>query len=426
MNIVFKDIRIVSPTQNIDKQANLWIKDGAIHKITSDEINDIGAEYIDASKFIAMPGLFDMHVHLREPGFEYKEDINSGCRSAANGGFTGVCCMPNTYPAIDDASVVELIKNKAKGNLVDVEIAAAITKDRKGEQLSPMLELHDCGVRIFTDDGDCVSNSEMMRRAFYYAASKDLLISQHAEDATLTEDFSANEGYISEKLGLKGYPTVAEEIIISRDIMLSEFTGQTRYHVSHISSKGSKRMIKSAKERGLRITCEVTPHHFLLADEELVSYSPNLKMNPPLRTKNDIEAMIEGLSDGTIDCIASDHAPHALHEKEVEFEHAPHGIIGLETSLSLVYTYLVDRGLITLKQLIEKMSVNPRRILGIDDVKIEENSMANITIFAPNEEWIVNKNLFMSKARNTPFDSWKLKGKPKFTLNNNKLHKCVL
>lgn len=426
MNVVFKNIRIVSPTQNIDRQANLWIKDGIINKITNDEINDMAAEYIDAEKYIAAPGFFDMHVHLREPGYEYKEDVRSGTLSAANGGFTGVLCMPNTNPSIDEAAVVELIKNKAKDNLVDVEIAAAITKDRKGEHLSPMLELNDCGVRLFTDDGDCVSNSEIMRRAFYYAASKDLLLSQHAEDTTLTEDFSANEGYISEKLGLKGYPTVAEEIIIARDIMLCEFTGQTRYHVAHISSKGAKRIIKSAKERGLRISCEVTPHHFLLSDEELISYDPSLKMNPPLRTKEDMEAMVEGLIDGTIDCIATDHAPHALHEKDVEFEVAPHGIIGLETSLSLVYSYLVDRGRLTLKQMIEKMSINPRKILGMDEINIDEGEKANITIFAPNEEWIVNKNLFMSKARNTPFDGWKLVGKPKYSINNNKLHKCVL
>lgn len=426
MNVVFKNIRIVSPSQNIDRQANIWIKDGIITKITNDEINDMAAKYIDAEKYIAAPGFFDMHVHLREPGYEYKEDIKSGTLSAANGGFTGVLCMPNTNPSIDEAAVVELIRNKAKDNLVDVEIAAAITKDRKGEHLAPMLELNDCGVRLFTDDGDCVSNSEIMRRAFYYAASKDLLLSQHAEDTTLTEDFSANEGYISEKLGLKGYPTVAEEIIIARDIMLCEFTGQTRYHVAHISSKGAKRIIKSAKERGLRISCEVTPHHFLLSDEELISYDPSLKMNPPLRTKEDLEAMVEGLKDGTIDCIATDHAPHALHEKDVEFEVAPHGIIGLETSLSLVYSYLVDRGRLTLKQMIEKMSINPRKILDLDEIKIDEGEKANITIFAPNEEWIVNKNLFMSKARNTPFDGWKLVGKPKYTINNNKLHECVL
>jgi dihydroorotase len=269
-------------------------------------------------------------------------------------------------------------------------------------------------------------NTEIMRRAFDYAASKDLLISQHCEDHNLTENFAMNESALSYKLGLKGYPNVAEEVIVERDTRLSEYCGNRRYHVQHISAAGSVSIVRKAKAKGLRVTCEVTPHHFALDESVLVNYDTNHKMNPPLRGTIDIEACLEGLKDGTIDCIASDHAPHASHEKDVEYENAPSGISGLETSLGLSLTYLVHKDVITIEKLIEKMSINPRRIIKQPDVKIEEGELANITIFDPEEEWVVNKNDFKSRGKNTPFDGLPLKGKAKYAINNNKIYKSIL
>ena len=285
-----------------------------------------------------------------------------------------------------------------------------------------MIELHDEGVVMFTDDGDSVQSSDVMRLIFDYAATKDLLIAQHAEDHALTEHFAMNEGALSDKLGLKGYPNVAEEMIVARDIMLSEYCGRRRYHVSHISTNGAVRMVKDAKNRGLRVTCEVTPHHFSLDDRNVATYNTHYKMNPPLRRQRDIDAIIEGLKDGTIDCIATDHAPHAVHEKDVEYEQAPLGIVGLETSLAASLTYLYHAGHLTLNQVIEKMSVNPRRILQLPQIILDKGSKANLTIFDPDEEWQVDTLKFKTKARNCPYEGMRLKGKPKYSFNNNKMY----
>jgi dihydroorotase len=427
VNIYFRNIRVVSPANKMNSVFNLWLKDGLITGLSTDEITiDSDTETVDAEELVCSPGFFDMHVHLREPGQEYKEDIKTGTMSAANGGFTGVCCMPNTDPAIDNITVVEYINQKAKNNLVDVIIAGSITQHRGGKLLSPMIELNDHGVPVFTDDGSCVTDSEVMRRAFDYAASRDLLLSQHCEDHSLTDGFSANESDISARLGLKGYPSIAEEIIIARDIALSEYCGNRRYHVSHISTKGAVRIVADAKKRGLRVTCEVTPHHFLLTDEVLVDYNTNHKMNPPLRSNDDVGAILEGLANDTIDCIATDHAPHALHEKDVEYESAPNGIIGLETAIGLSLNYLVHKGHLTLDKLVEKMSDNPRKILNLPEIKIMKGEKANLTIFNPDEDWIVNKELFKSKSKNSPFEGMKIKGKPKYAVNNNRIIKCKL
>jgi len=271
-----------------------------------------------------------------------------------------------------------------------------------------------------------VMNSEVMRRAFDFSSSRDLLISQHCEDQNLTKDFAMNESVLSYKLGLRGYPDVAEEIIVSRDLKLASYLGNRRYHVSHISTTGAINVVREAKKKGLRVSCEVTPHHFSLNQDVLVGYNTNHKMNPPLRNQEDVNTIIEALRDGTIDCIASDHAPHALHEKDVEFEKAPYGIIGLETSLGLTLTNLMHTGVLTLSQVIEKMSVNPRKILNLPAVEIKVGAKANLTIFDPNEEWIVDKKNFQSKSKNTPFDGFKLKGKPKFTINNGQSIECKL
>jgi dihydroorotase len=427
MKILFKGIRLLNPNQNLDKISNLLIIDGKIEKISENEIiTDSETEIINAEKLVASPGLFDMHVHFREPGLEYKETIESGCKAAANGGFTGVVVMPNTEPVIDSPEVVEYIKQKAKGNIIDLYQSAAITQKREGKQLSPMYELADHGVLFFTDDGSCVTDSNVMRRAFEYASANDYMISQHAEDHKLTENFSANESELTGKLGLKGYPSVAEEIIVARDIMLAEYLGNRKYHVSHISTKGAIRIVRAAKGRGTRVSCEVTPHHFSLSDDLIASYHSDLKMNPPLRTNEDINAVIDGLVDGTIDCIATDHAPHALHEKNVEFEKAPCGIVGLETSLGVTLTYLYHNKKLGLGQIVEKMAINPRKILGLNVPEISENAVANLTIFNPDEEWIVSKEKFKTKSKNSPYNNYKLKGKPYYSINNNQIFKCDL
>jgi len=422
MKILFKNIRIISPEQGIDSNFNLLLKEGIISELTTSSIiTDSDTREIDATGMVAAPGLFDMHVHFRQPGQEHKETIQSGTDAAANGGFTGVVCMPNTEPAIDDVTVVDYIKSKSNGLLTDVYISAAITKGRKGEHIAPMLELIEAGVLFFTDDGSAVSRADVMKLAFEYAAPNDFLLSQHCEEHSLTKNFAMNDGPLAYKLGLKGYPHIAEEMIVARDLMLAEYTGNRRYHPQHISTRGTVDLIREAKRKGLRVTSEAAPHHFVLTDNNLSSYDSNFKMNPPLRTQLDVDSIIEGLKDGTIDCIATDHAPHSLHEKHVEIENAPNGIIGLETSLGLSLTYLYHKGHLTLGQIIEKMSCNPRRILGLPKINIEVGNIANLTIFNPDLEWTVNKMRFKSKSHNTPFDNYALKGKPLFAFNNNKL-----
>lgn len=427
MKLLLKKIRLLNPFQNMDDILYVEIVDGIIKNISKTEINvDDTYEIIDGYNLICSPGLFDMHVHFREPGFEYKEDTNSGTASAANGGFTGVVVMPNTNPTIDNTAVVEYIKNQSKDKLTDVFISAAITKDREGKLLTEMLELNEHGVLMFTDDGSPVSNSEVMRLAFEYATPKDLLLSQHCEDISLTENFAMNEGRLSYRLGLKGYPSIAEEIILARDIMMSEYLGNRRYHAQHLSTKNSVKLVRDAKNKGLRVSAEVTPHHFVINESNLINYDSNYKMNPPLRADEDIETLIEGLKDGTIECIATDHAPHAIHEKFVELENAPNGIVGLETSLGLSLTYLVHKGHLTIAQLIEKMAINPRKILQLPLVEFNIGEKANMTIFDLEEEWMVDKNNFKSKSKNTPFNNYRLKGKPKYTINNNQMVKCEL
>ncbi|MCX6154191.1 MAG: dihydroorotase [Candidatus Kapabacteria bacterium] len=427
MNILFNNILAINPIQNLNERINLHIIDGVINNCSSDSvITHQDTQIIDASDFVAAPGFFDMHVHFREPGYEYKEDIHTGCLAAANGGFTGVLVMPNTMPAIDNAPVIGYIQGKAKDNLVDVHVSGALSQNRDGKAMSPMLELADCGALMFTDDGSCVSNSELMRRIFRYASSKDLLISQHCEDHGITHGFAMNESPVSDILGLKGYPALAEELILYRDIILAADAGNRRYHASHLSTKGTIEIIRDAKRKGLRVTCEVTPHHFSLNDNLLTSYDTNLKMNPPLRRQVDIDAIIEAIIDGTVDCIASDHAPHSIHEKEVEFDNAPYGIIGLETEIGVTSSILLSNKSISLNRFIELLSINPRKLLGLPDIFIKNDNIANLTIFSPNEEWVVDKRKFKSKSTNSPYIGKTLKGKPKFAINNKKIFESTL
>lgn len=420
---LFKNITILSPLQGINHKSDLLLSNGIIVQI-SDSINPPkGSEVFDATDWVVAPGFYDMHVHLREPGGTHKETIESGCKAAANGGFTGVCCMPNTTPAIDSVEVIHSINFKSRKFPVDVHCSAAITKGRKGEELSNMGALYDAGVRLFTDDGDCVKSPEMMRRAFEYSSMfSHSVLSQHCEESSMTKNFIMNEGVNSTRLGFKGYPRVAEELIVLRDLQIAKFCGDRAYHVQHLSTGGTVELVRQAKKSGQRnITCEVTPHHFVLTDEAIETYGANAKMNPPLRLRTDIEAIIEGLKDGTIDTIATDHAPHSLHEKEQQISATPNGIIGLETSLGLTLTYLVHTGHISLEKMITLMSCNPRKIMGLEEIKIKENELANLTIFAPNMSWTVDKNKFKTKSLNTPFDNYKLKGKPICVINKKEI-----
>lgn len=404
----------------MDRRADVLIRDGDIERIGENIEAPEGADVRDGSAWIAAPGFFDMHVHLREPGGTHKETIATGAAAAANGGFTGVCAMPNTQPAIDAPEIVHSIFWRSSGLAVDVLPSAATTKGREGKELSPMAALYESGVRLFTDDGDCVRSAEIMRRAFEYLSMFDgAVLSQHCEEHSMTTGFAMNEGEVSTRLGLPGYPAVAEEVIIARDIQIAAFAGHRPYHVSHMSTKGGVDLVRNARIHGSKnITCEVTPHHFVLTDQAVVDFDTNAKMNPPLRTQEDVDAILEGFSDGTIDAIATDHAPHALSEKEVEFQSAPNGIIGLETAVGLTCTFLVRPGIVTLERMIELLSINPRRILSQPIPVIREGVRANLTLLAPEEEWTVDTSRFKSMSLNTPFGGWSLRGRPIGIVNN--------
>ncbi len=420
MLLLLRNIRLMNPAQNLDRRADLLLVDGTIASIAQNQEAPEGADVRDGSAWVAAPGFFDMHVHLREPGATHKETIRTGTEAAANGGFTGVCCMPNTTPAIDTPEVVHSILWRSTGLPVDVLPSAATTKGRQGQELAPMGALYDAGVRLFTDDGDCVRSAEVMRRSFEYLSMFDgAVLSQHCEEHTMTQGFAMNEGLTSTRLGLPGYPSVAEDLIIARDIQLATYTGNRLYHVSHMSTKGGVELVRRAKEGGqANITCEVTPHHIVLTEEAIVEYDTNAKMNPPLRGADDVEAIRSGLRDGTIDVIATDHAPHALSEKEVEFQQAPNGIVGLETSIGLVYTTMVATGLISLDRMIELMSINPRGILSLPIPVIREGARANLTLFAPENEWTVDTGRFRTMSYNTPFNGYRLRGRPVGIINN--------
>ncbi len=427
MDILFERIRIVSPLEQRDEVAYLWVRDGIIAYCDTNPPAGIPptTERITAHGWMAAPGFVDMHVHLREPGQTHKETIATGTAAAANGGFTDIVCMPNTEPAIDSPAVIEYIRNRATG-LVNVHICAAITLGRRGEVLSPMHELIEAGAVMFSDDGSCVRNAEVMRRAFLYASPFDALLSQHCEEHSITEGFDMHDGAIAARLGLRGYPSVAEEVIIARDILLAEACGNRRYHISHLSTRGGLRLLRLAKAWGLRVSAEVTPHHFTLTHEAADGYNTNAKMNPPLRERDDVEAIIEALADGTIDAIATDHAPHTVEEKQQPFPLAPNGIIGLETAVGLALTELYHRRGLPLRRIVELMSVGPRRVLGLEQPRIAPGAPAVLTIVALDEEWTVEPERFRSTARNTPFVHWQLRGKPRFVLNNGMLWRCQL
>jgi len=421
MKIALKNIIAFNPEQNLNKKTSLIIEDGIITKIGNITPEDSkNSKVYDLTDKYCSPGFFDMHVHLREPGREDKETIETGALAAANGGFTGIACMPNTTPAIDSAEVVTFIKEKAKNNLVDIFPVGAVTVERKGELLSPMAELYDAGAVAFSDDGVAVKSSRILRTALEYAKMFNLPIIDHCEDDSLAGG-AMNESFNSTLLGLPPIPSVAEDIIVSRDLLLAEYL-DARIHIAHISTRRSVELVRMAKSRGIKVSAEVTPHHFTLTDDAVKTYDTNTKMNPPLRTNADVTAILEALKDGTIDCIASDHAPHAIEEKEVEFEDAPNGIVGLETQIGLAFTELFHKKILSLEQMIEKLAINARKILNIPIPKIEVGAEANLTIFDPDEIWTVDISKFKSKSKNSPFNKRLLQGRSVAVLNKGKMY----
>ena len=402
MNLLIKNGRVIDPTQNLDQNCDLLIENGVIKEIGNTISAPVGVQSIDATGCYVTPGLIDMHVHLRDPGLEYKEDIVSGTKAAVAGGFTSVCCMPNTKPAIDNKAVASYIINKAKSDgFCNVFPVGAITQGSKGEALAEMGELKESGCVAVSDDGHPVKSSELMRRALQYAAGIGIPLITHAEDLDLVGAGTMNEGFTSTELGLKGIPRVAEDIATSRDVLLAEYTGAP-IHIAHVSTLGSVEIIRAAKARGVKVTCETAPHYYTLTDDAVRGYNTNAKMNPPLREAADVAAIKAGLKDGTIDCIATDHAPHHLDEKDVEFDVAMNGIVGLETSLPLSLK-LVSDGVLTLAQLVEKMASNPAKILNLGRGTLAVGAIADLTIIDPAATWTVEAAKLSSKSKNSPF-----------------------
>jgi len=417
--ILIKGGRVISPAQDLDDICDVLIDKGKVAAIGKG-LEAQGAEVIDAGGKIVTPGLVDIHVHLRDPGLEYKEDIASGTLSAVTGGFTSIACMPNTKPVNDNLSVTNYILNKVKqeGHCRVFPIAS-ISKGLQGESMTEMGELKEAGVYGVSDDGKPVGNAQLMRRAMEYAKPFGLTIVTHAEDLELVGSGVMNEGPVATELGLKGIPWVAEDAATAREIMLAEFTG-ARLHVAHVSTKGSIDLVRQAKQRGVNVTCEATPHHFTLTDEAVRGYKTNAKMNPPLRSAADREAVRQGIADGTVDAIATDHAPHHIDEKNVEFNLAMNGVVGLETALPLTLR-LVEEGLIDLPQAVALMTSGPAAALGIPAGQLAEGGVADVTVIDAACEWTVDAQQLVSKSKNTPFDGWTMKGASLCTIVGGKI-----
>ena len=416
MRLIIRGGRVIDPASNTDAIKNVVIENGRIVGLQSGaETRNQDSEIIDASGMWVVPGLIDMHTHLREPGHEYKETIATGCAAAAAGGFTSICCMPNTTPVNDNQSVTDYILKKAREAAhARVYPVGAISKGLQGRSLAEFGELKEAGVVAVSDDGKPVMNSQLMRRALEYTRAFDLFVISHCEDLDLAGSGVMNEGTVATRLGLRGIPNAVESVMVSRDLMLAELTG-AKLHIAHVSAADSVRCIRDAKKRGVLVTAETAPHYFSLTEAALLDYNTNAKMNPPLRTKKDVEAICEGLRDGSIDAIATDHAPHSILEKDIEFDAAANGIIGMETSLPLSLK-LVRNGIFDPMTLIAKMSTNPARILGLPAGQLKPGASADVTVIDPEVSFTVDANSFKSKARNCPFDGWNLQGKAVLTI----------
>ena len=418
--MLLKNIHVVDNEEKLNGRKSVVIQNGKIADILDKAPTTFDGEIREDDNFVLMPGFYDMHVHFREPGREDEETLETGCFTAANGGFTGVACMPNTEPAIDSQEVVNFISQETSDYLVDVHPVAAVTKLREGKELAPIAEMVEAGAVAISDDGSPVMNAELMRRALEYSKMFDIPILGHEEDSNLSNNRHMHEGFYSTKLGIQGIPALSEEIMVARDIMLTEFTGG-RFHVCHISSRGSVELVRRAKAKGLNVTCEVTPHHFTLTDQVVESYDTNTKMNPPLRSADDLQAIIDGLKDGTIDAIATDHAPHSIEEKEAEYIYAPFGITGLETALGLISSQLLDTKILSLTDIYNLCVKNPRKILNLDIPQLKIGENANLTLFKQNLNWTYNESVSFSKSQNTPFKNHSLTGRSAVVINKGKI-----
>ncbi|MCG3128002.1 MAG: Dihydroorotase [Phycisphaerae bacterium] len=408
--------RVIDPSQELDENTDVFVADGLIAAVGRSARRSADTT-IDATGWIVSPGLIDMHVHLREPGQEAKETIATGTAAAVAGGFTAVACMPNTQPALDNDAQVEFVRRQAeRTGACRVLPIGALTKDRAGAQLAEMATMVRAGAVAFSDDGDGIADGSVCLRAMRYVSMFDKLFIQHCEDRSLSDGGCMNAGVTSTRLGLPGIPAISEELMIQRDILLAGQC-QVRYHVAHISTAGAVELVRQAKRAGkARVTTEVCPHHLLLTEECCASYDTRFKMNPPLRTPADVDACLEGVRDGTIDCLVTDHAPHTAAEKQHEFQAAPFGIVGLETALGLFIKALVEPGLIGWPRLIAAMSTLPARLLGVPLGTLNPGSVADITLIDPRREWVVKAAEFKSKSSNTPFDGWKLRGRAVMTI----------
>lgn len=409
MNILIQNGRVIDPKNNIDAVCDLLIQDGMVAQIGTN-LSAPGVQVFDATGKVVAPGLVDMHCHLRDPGQEYKEDMVTGTNSAAAGGFTSVACMPNTAPVIDNKVVAAYVVNQAKTHgIVNVYPIGAISKGLKGEELAEMGEMKQAGIVAVSDDGRPVQQAQIMRRAMEYAQTFCLPVISHCEDLSLQNGGSMNEGAVATELGLRGISRASEEVMVSRDIILAETLG-TQVHIAHVSTIGSVELVRQAKARGVQVTCETCPHYFSLTEEAVAGYNTNAKMNPPLREAGDVEAIIKGLQDGTIDAIATDHAPHHIDEKNCEFDFALNGIVGFETALALGMTCLVEPGHLTLPQLLATMTYQPAAILHLPKGTLSVGGDGDVVVFDPDRWWMVDANAFQSKSKNSPYHGESLRG----------------
>lgn len=420
MTILIKNGRLINPSEKLDKVMDIFVEDGII-KEKAESIEKQADTVIDATGCYVMPGLIDLHVHFRDPGLTYKEDIETGSKAAAKGGFTTVCCMPNTKPVVDNVETVKYIIEKGeKTGLTNVLPVGAVTKNMAGVEITDVEELKKAGICAISEDGKSVMNSGVYRKAMKNAAKANVPVLAHCEDINLVEGGVINLGDKSSELGVKGISNAVEDVIAMRDIMLAKETGAT-LHLCHCSTKDSVEMVKRAKEEGIKVTAEVCPHHFSMCSDDITSNDGNFKMNPPLRAREDMEALIKGLQDDIMDVISTDHAPHSAEEKAKDLEHAPFGIVGLETSVALTVTNLVKKGYLTPMQMAAKMSYNPAKVLGIPKGTLDEGKIADITIIDPNKEYTIDVNTFESKGKNTPFDGYKVSGEVEYTILNGKV-----
>jgi dihydroorotase len=412
MSLLIRNGRVLDPASSVDAVQDVLLKGDRIERVGANLAVPADTKVLDAGGKIVCPGFIDLHVHLREPGQEYKETVATGTRAAAAGGFTAVCAMANTHPVNDNRSVTDYIRAKADTEgIVRVYPIGAVTRELNGAELAELAELAEAGCVAFSDDGKCVMNAALYRRAMEYTLPFGTPLISHAEDHHLSRGAAMNEGVVSTELGVPGAPPAAEDIVVARDILLAELTG-AHVHIAHISTAGAVRLVREAKARGVRVTAEVTPHHLLLTEEAVRTFDANAKMNPPLRSKRDTEAVLEGLVDGTIDCIATDHAPHALSEKEGEFDRAAFGIVGLETAVGLLMDRLVRPGALPLATLVARLSRDPARLLNLPGGSLAAGAPADLTLLDPEARWTVDPSKFASKSRNTPFGGWTVTGRP--------------